>query len=109
MKVELIGIEALEAMFERKMKVKAKAAKVIKSHGGKMQATAMEKAPVDTSFLKNSITLEISETQAAVESTAPYAVYQEYGTRYQPGTAHIRPAFQKELPEFLDDIKKVIK
>ena len=107
--VKFLGIDLLEASLTKKMRAKERAAKVVKSHGGKMQANAMRFAPVDTSYLKNAITLDVSATEAAVESTAPYAVYQEYGTRYQPGTPHIRPAFRAEIHPFLDDMKKVMK
>lgn len=107
--IKWMGIDVLSAALTKKMLAKQRAANVIRSHGGKMQANAMSNAPVDTGHLKNSITLAVNDTKAEVESTAAYAVYQEYGTRYQPGTPHIRPAFRAEIGPFLDDIKKVIR
>lgn len=107
--LQFIGLDVLEAALVKKIAAEKKASNVVKKHGGQLQEKAMRHAPVDTGHLKNSIMLSISTFEAQVESTAEYAVYQEYGTRYQAGTPHIRPAYQETKRGFIDDMKKVIK
>lgn len=81
--------------------------KVIKNNGEKLQARAKVHAPVDTGFLKASINAQYGHLQAEVTSQAYYGIYQEYGTRYQPGTPHIRPGFHDVVPDLERDIKDV--
>lgn len=109
MRVNLVGADALIGTLKRKAMIAPRVAKVIKSNGGKMQEKAKRYAPVDTGKLKNSITLQTSATKAEVSSTAPYAIYQEFGTRYQPGTPHIKPAYRDTVNPFLEDMRKVIR
>mgnify|MGYP002724330395 CR=1 FL=1 len=104
-----VGLDALQKALVKKMKAEGEASKVMKKHGGEMQRKAMKYAPVDTGYLKGAIDLDLSLFKATVESTAKYAVYQEYGTRYQPGTPHIRPAFTDTKKGFIEDMKKVMK
>ena len=81
------------------------------TNGGEMQQKAMEYAPVDTGFLKRAISLSIEDNgmTAIVRSEADYAGYQEWGTRYQPGTAHVGPAFKAQKPKFKEDMKKIVR
>ncbi|MBG9981746.1 HK97 gp10 family phage protein [Aerococcaceae bacterium DSM 111020] len=81
--------------------------KVIKNNGEKLQARAKVHAPKRTRFLMNSINAEHSHLQSEITSQASYAIYQEYGTRFQPGKAHIRPAFHETIPGLERDIKDV--
>ena len=46
---------------------------------------------------------------ARVKSEAEYAPYQEYGTRYQPGKPHIRPAYNKQKKRFVRDMRRLMK
>lgn len=49
-------------------------------------------APVRTGYLKSMITRDGEGDVWFAESGAPYALWQEFGTRFQPGKAHLRPA-----------------
>lgn len=53
-------------------------------------------APVDTGRLRDSIATTIEDSGKTVVGTVgtdvSYAVFQEFGTIYQPGTAFLRPA-----------------
>ncbi len=84
---------------------------VVKKHGAQMQSSSQRFAPVDTGFLKQNIKLYIEDggLTARVKSEADYAVYQEYGTRFQSGTPHIRPAFNKQRSPFISDMQKQLK
>lgn len=85
--------------------------KVIKNNGAEMQNTAMRLAPVDTGNLKRNIHLAVVDNGMAViiSSDAKYAVYQEYGTRYQSGKPHIRPAFKQQWPVMVADLTKLMR
>ena len=58
-----------------------------------VQGQAMLLAPVDTGNLRNSVQRKmVSDDVAEVWTDVEYAVYQEFGTRHQPGTPFMRPA-----------------
>lgn len=65
-----------------------------------VQAGAMSRAPVDTGALRASIHTTGGGLSREVNSGVFYAIYQEFGTRYQSGTAHMRPAAEAARPAF---------
>lgn len=75
----------------------------VQQSGTEAQRLAMIYAPVDTGFLKRHILLYIENGgyQARYVSEAEYAVYQELGTRFQSGTPHVTPAFERIKPVFI--------
>ena len=110
MGVKLIGFEKLEAKLTKNMdlsKVKA----TVKKNGAQLQKTAQKNAPIDTGNLRQKIALEITDggMTAEVESTAEYAGYQEYGTRFMKGKPHIRPAFDEQKGKFKSDLGKLVR
>lgn len=111
MKIELKGAAELVVYLQKKQRIDEKIKTAVKNNTAEMQANAQRNAPVDTGFLKRGITQEITDggMTGKVKSTAEYAPYQEYGTRYQPGTPHIRPAFYEQKDKFIEDIKKIAK
>jgi HK97 gp10 family phage protein len=58
--------------------------------------TAIRKAPKDTGRLVGAISAHVVDgpggPYAEVRCGVDYAIYQEYGTRYQSGTPFMRPA-----------------
>lgn len=57
-------------------------------------------APVDTGWLRDSYMWEREgKITIIIGTSVNYAVHQEYGTRYQRGTPHLRPAVEAELPK----------
>lgn len=66
-----------------------------------VQAKAQGYAPVDTGALRGSISGRPSGLQGEVSSGVEYAIYQEYGTRYQSGTPHMRPAAEQGMSNFV--------
>lgn len=115
--VKFDGIDELAKGLARRAVLTTVVTQVVRSNTGKMQERAMRYAPVDTGHLKRSITADILDAglTGVVESDARnsygdnYAVYQEYGTRYQPGTPHVGPAFNDTKGEFIEDIKKAVR
>lgn len=60
--------------------------------------------PVDTGELKSSLKKEGTGMEAIVGTDCEYAVYQEYGTRFQSGTPFLNPSFDN----ISDDIDEEI-
>lgn len=110
MGVKLIGFEKLETKLTKNMdlsKVKA----TVKKNGAQLQKKAQKEAPIDSGHLHDVIFLEITDggMTAEVESTAEYAGYQEYGTRFMKGKPHIRPAFDEQKGKFKSDLGKLVR
>lgn len=66
-----------------------------------VQRLAQGYAPVDTGALRGSISASAGGMQGQVNSGVEYAIYQEYGTRYQSGTPHMRPAAEAGMGPFI--------
>lgn len=83
----------------------------VKLNGSEMHKAAQRYAPVDTGYLRRNINYysEDNGFTARVKSGAEYAGYQEFGTRYQPGTPHVRPAFHNQENQFKKDIQRLMK
>ena len=111
--VTVSGNSQFEAYLRRNVAVSSKVVDVVKKNGATLQTMAQQRAPVDTGFLKRNINLNFSLQStmftAIVSSDAEYAPYQEYGTRFQPGTPHIRPAFYEVRPVFISDIERLVR
>ena len=82
---------------------------VLKNNGEKGKRIAKQLAPKDTEFLKDHITTSYPGMEAHIHGEAGYDGYQEYGTRYQPGTPHFRPMLEQIQPEFQKDMTNVMK
>ena len=111
MSVEWHGVERLTmAMRGASPKAMEQSSQVIRNNTERLKASAKAKAPVDTGFLKNHITSSYpNRLEGHVKSEAAYSGYQEYGTRFQTGTPHIRPALQEIEPQFKQDMNNVLK
>ena len=59
-------------------------------------------APFDTGRLRNSISHDTAPDEGAVYigTNVEYAPYQEFGTRYHPGTPFLRPAVENHIDEY---------
>ncbi|GAB2959000.1 hypothetical protein GCM10027048_27740 [Hymenobacter coalescens] len=64
-------------------------------------------APVDTGRLRSSIKADISASglSATVSTNVSYAVFQEFGSRYQAAQPFLGPAFEKNRQAFLNNLK----
>ena len=111
MSVEWHGAERLTmAIRGASQKAMEQSSQVIRNNTERLKASAKAKAPVDTGFLKNHITSSYPNSlEGHVKSEAAYSGYQEYGTRFQKGTPHIRPALQEVEPQFKQDMNNVLK
>ena len=110
-KIDWHGAEKLTMMIQGAgSKVREQSAKVVKNNAEKLKSKAQDKAPKDTRFLKGHIkTSYPGELEAKIEAEAAYSGYQEYGTRFQPGTPFMRPALKEVEPQFKQDMTDVMK
>lgn len=109
--IEWTGMDELQRTLKRAVhKSPDLVNKVIQNNAQELQKTAKEYAPKDTRFLMENINVEYPRNlRADIKSGASYAGFQEYGTRFQPGTPHMRPAFADQIPELEKDIEDVAK
>lgn len=108
--IEWHGLEQMElALGKAAERHKDEIEASLKNHTERLKKEAIAKAPEDTGFLKEQITTSYGNMEGTVTDGASYAGYQEYGTRFQPGTPHMRPAFEIESKAFEQDVKKIMK
>lgn len=84
---------------------------IVKKHTADMQVEAMRNAPVDTGTLKRNIRLMFLNGGLAgtVLSPVDYSGYQEFGTRFMAAQPYMGPAWRKERPIFISDLKNLVK
>lgn len=106
---------SLKGLSELTMKLKSNAnlkdvKQIVKQNTAELTQGAQRKAPVDTTFLRRSITMQISDGgfTGSVKPTAEYAPYVEYGTRFMSAQPFMRPAFNKQKAQFKSDMDKLV-
>lgn len=101
-------LEVLATALADTAQARAKASQVVRKAAADVQAHAKMFAPVDTGNLRQSITARsVDDLTSEIISGADYAIYQEYGTRFQPGTAHMRPALERVEPSFVAAMEQI--
>ena len=93
------------------MTAEPKIVKAVKTNASELQRKEMRDVPVDTGFLKRSITLTTEDKglTAIVEPTADYASYLEYGTRYMTARPYVRANYYEQIKQFVKDMEKFVK
>ena len=98
----------------------------VAANGARLQRQAMAKAEFKGHYiktaegpkfvkpsgnLKRNIKLGIQDggLTATVRPEAEYSAYVEYGTRFMAAQPYLRPAFEQVKPQFIADLKKVLK
>ena len=103
----------LEETFKRgSREIRSQAWKVLKNTAEKGKAKAKQYAPVDTMFLKENITTDLSNwpgMTTKIHSQASYSGYQEFGTRFMDAQPFMRPALKDISPQFKKDMTDVMK
>lgn len=101
-------LEVLAAALADTAQTRGKASQVVRKAAADVTAHAKMFAPVDTGNLRQSITARaVDDLTSEIISGADYAIYQEYGTRFQPGTAHMRPALERVEPSFIAAMEQI--
>ena len=86
--------------------------RVLKNKAEKGKSVSKKLAPVrkiNGGFLRDHIVVHHKFLEAEIHSQASYSGYQEWGTRFQPGTQYIRPMLEEITPEFQQDMVDVMK
>lgn len=106
-----IAVSIVSRIGSVRRSVEANVAAAIEKAAFDIEATAKQLAPVDTSNLRNSIEAEPepgSDIGWRVTAHAEYAVYQEFGTRHQPGTPFLIPAADAVTPSLQAALRQIL-
>lgn len=108
--IKVNGLDQLNAKLRKNMNLNV-VKTVVKKNGVDLQKKAQRYAPVDTGTLKRSIELSIEDAgmTAVVASTADYAEYVEYGTRFMESQPYMRPALGEQKQIFKKDLEKIMR
>ena len=76
-----------------------------------MHRKASRKVPVDTGHLRRSLTIDFSDggLTGRVSTGVEYAMYVEYGTRFQSAQPFFRPSLYEQRPLFAKDMARLLK
>ncbi|MGX2944218.1 HK97-gp10 family putative phage morphogenesis protein [Enterococcus alishanensis] len=83
----------------------------VKRNTTELQKKMQRESPVDTGFMRRSITFEIKEAgfTGVVTPTAEYAPYVNYGTRFQSAQPFVTNSFNYQKVIFMQEMKKLVK
>lgn len=80
--------------------------RITAAHAFNIQKNAAQDAPVDTSFLRNSIQAEpVKPAHWWIHDGTEYGVFQELGTRFIAAKYFLTRAVEKEFKPYIDDLK----
>ncbi len=88
-------------------RVTAKAAIAVRKASVDTQADAQRFAPVDTGYLRQSITSTVRGLSGVVGPSANYGAYVEYGTSRSGPQAFMGPAFDRHAPLFVQACESI--
>jgi hypothetical protein len=80
----------------------------LQNFGDLIAGDAEQEAPVLTGFLRSTIYAKVKGWVLYIGAWAPYAKFQEYGTRYIRGLHFISNAIQKRWPQISDYMQRAI-
>src|SRR5699024_7941187 len=83
----------------------------VKLNTTEMHRKASRKVADDTGHLKRTLTIDFRDggLTGRVYTDVEYAIYQEYGTRFQSGTPFMRPSLYEQRPMFYKDMERLLK
>lgn len=107
--VKVDGIEELKAKMERlDSALQAKVHDRMKEQAETMKTIAQSLVPVRTGRLRNSIYAQVENWTAKVGASAPYAVYQEFGTRRIPPVRFLSRAIEMQAQSMIDAMNQAV-
>lgn len=87
--------------------VEEKVQRAIAKAAHDVEADAKAIVPVDTGFLKSSISTDIGHLTAEVGPTADYGVYVEEGTSRMAPQPYLRPAFDRRKESLVQALEQI--
>lgn len=112
MSVKMIGLaRMIKGLTDIYRNSDSEIGRVVKANTAELQQKEMRSVPVDTGFLKRSILLTMKDNglTGVVEPTANYASYIEYGTRFMAAQPYVRPNYDAQAKQFIQDMQKFVK
>jgi len=107
--VEVDGIEELKAKIERLDAVlQARVHDRMKEQAEIMKTVAQSLAPIKTGRLRNSIYAQVEDWIARIDASAPYAVYQEFGTRFIPPIRFLSRAIEMRTQSMISAVSQAV-
>lgn len=92
--------------------VRAGAARVTRAAGARVERDAKIAAPVDTGYLRNSISARITgnanTSTATVSAGANYGAYVEFGTSRMSPQPYMIPAFDRNKQPFIQALQQLV-
>lgn len=92
--------------------IRERAAQAVRLVGSKVERDAKIAAPVDTGYLRSSISTRVSgnanSSQAEVTAGANYAAYVEFGTSRMSPQPYMIPAFERNKQPFIDALQQLV-
>lgn len=96
---------------ESTQQVRRRASQIVRATGARVERDAKAGAPVDTGYLRSSITTSNTgggdTTSAEVSVGANYGIYQEFGTSRMAPHPFLIPAFDRNKPAFLQAMERL--
>ena len=114
MGIKFKGLKQLSKELNRKSDI-SEVRNVVAMNGASLQEGAMRNAVFvkgyQTGNLRRSISLNLEDggMSAVVAPTAHYSLYVEKGTRFMGAQPYLEPAFEAQAPQFLNDLKRVMR
>lgn len=107
--VEVDGIEELKAKIERlDAALQARVHDRMKEQAEIMKTVAQSLAPIKTGRLRNSIYAQVENWTAKIGASAPYAVYQEFGTRFVSPARFLSRAIEIRTQSMINAINQAV-
>lgn len=88
--------------------VTRKASRAVAKTAHDIEADAKAIVPVDTGFLKNSISSDIGDLSAVIGPTANYGRYVEEGTSRMGPQPYMRPAYDRRKESLVQALEQII-
>lgn len=110
MSIKIKGIDALQKKLKQNATM-SDVKKIVQTNTAELTQKAQRNAPVDTGYLRRSITMTIEGGGLEGHSTAgaEYGPYVEHGTRFNTAQPFMRPAFNVQKEQFKKDMRELVK
>ena len=107
-----IHVENLPALREKLIQLddimKRKVKEAIEFEAEAMKTMARERCPVKTGRLRDSIYATVQDWTLELGATAPYAIYQELGTRYIEPRQFLKNAVELRMQSLVNRINRAL-
>lgn len=108
--MKITGIDALQKKLRKNVTLDD-VKYIVKSNIVNMNKSMQKLAPVDTGYMKRSITSEFTDggLTGTTEPHTDYAGYVEHGTRFQAAQPFVKPSFDVQKKVFKNDLERLTK